>query len=58
MQHSYVERSQQEIEHPKCLTCGASMWLIRIEPYELDCDQRTFECQACGKSKTEIVKYR
>jgi len=34
------------------------MWLVRIEPYEADHDQHTFECQACGQSKTKIVKYR
>jgi len=58
MQHSYIEQSRQEIEHPDCAKCGASMWLTRIEPYEPNHDKRTFECQACGNSKTEIVKYR
>ena len=58
MQHSYIQQLQQEIEHPHCAWCGAPMWLIRIEPYEPDYDQRTFECQACGHNKTEIVKFR
>jgi DNA-directed RNA polymerase subunit RPC12/RpoP len=58
MQHSYTEQLQQEIEHPNCAKCGAPMWLTRIEPYEPDHDQRTFECQACGKITTEMVKFR
>jgi transposase-like protein len=58
MQQSYVTRSHQEIEHPKCAACGSPMWLTRIEPYKVDHDQRTFECKACGKTQIEIVKYR
>jgi len=58
VQHSYIERSNQEIDHPDCARCGAPMWLTRIEPREAGCDRRTFECQACGNSKTEIVKCR
>ena len=58
MQHSYIEQLHLEIEHPECAKCGAAMWLTRIEPYEPDHDQRTFECQACGNSTTEIVKHR
>ena len=58
MQQSYVARSPHEIEHPNCAKCGAPMWLTRIEPYDADHDQRMFECQACGKSQTEIFKYR
>jgi len=59
MQQSYVERSQQVIEHSVvCAKCGAPMWLTRIEAYDADRDQRMFECQACGKSMTEVVKYR
>ena len=57
-QHSYIQQLQQEIEHPRCTRCGAPMWLARIEPYEPDHDQRTFECPACGKSTTEIAKHR
>jgi hypothetical protein len=58
MQHSYVESSLHEFKHPDCPKCGAPMWLARIEPYEPDHDQRTFECQACSNITTEIVKYR
>jgi len=58
MQHSYIQQLQQEIAHPRCATCGAPMWLTRIEPYEPDHDQRTFECEACGNSTTEIIKHR
>jgi DNA-directed RNA polymerase subunit RPC12/RpoP len=58
MQHSYTQQLRQEIKHPVCGKCGAPMWLTRIEPYDRDHDQRTFECQACSNSKIEIVKYR
>jgi DNA-directed RNA polymerase subunit RPC12/RpoP len=58
MQHSWIQQSFQEIEHPECAKCGAPMWLTRIGPYEPDHDRRTFECQACGNSKFEIVKFR
>jgi len=58
MQHSYIRQLQQEIEHPRCARCGAPMWLTRVEPYEPDHDQCTFECQACGNGTTEIVKHR
>jgi hypothetical protein len=58
MQHSWIEWSSQEIGHPDCAKCGAPMWLTRIGPDEPDHDRRTFECQACGNSKFEIVKFR
>jgi hypothetical protein len=32
MRHAYIQQSQQEIEYPACLSCGAPMWLIRVEP--------------------------
>jgi hypothetical protein len=43
-----------EIEHPKCTTCGVSMWLVCIESNKPDHDKRTFECKACGVTKTEL----
>ena len=58
MRTAFLDRSHQAIEHPNCARCGAPMWLIRIEPYEPDRDQRSFECQACGNTKIEIVKLR
>jgi hypothetical protein len=58
MQHSYIDSSNHEFKHPICAKCGAPMWLARIEPYEPDHDQRTFECQACSNIIIEIVKYR
>jgi DNA-directed RNA polymerase subunit RPC12/RpoP len=57
MQRTSVQ-SSQEVELPECTKCGAPMWLTHIEPDEPDHDRRTFECQACGNSKTEIVKFR
>ena len=47
-----------EIEHPKCATCGVAMWLTRIDSDKADHDKRTFECKACGRTTTEVVKYR
>jgi hypothetical protein len=58
MQHSYVESSLHEHEHPGCIACDAPMWLARIEPDRPDHDKRSFKCLACGEKTTEIVKYR
>jgi len=33
------------------------MWLIRIEPDEPGKALQTFECQACGNSTDEVVKF-
>jgi len=44
-----------DIEHPKCTTCGV---LVCIESNKPDNDKRTFECKACGGTRTEIVSYR
>jgi transposase-like protein len=57
MRESYSDRAQ-DIEHPTCAACGSSMSLARIEPFDADHDQRTFECKACGKTKIEIVTFR
>ena len=54
---TYTDRAQ-EIEHPKCAVCRSPMSLARIEPYDGDHDQRTFECKVCDTSKIEIVKFR
>jgi hypothetical protein len=43
---------------PKCPNCGSLMWLIRIEPDEPNHDRRTFQCEECAHSHTEVVKYR
>jgi hypothetical protein len=58
MQHSYVESSLHEHEHPACTACGAPMWLARIKPDRAYHDKRSFECKACGKITTEVVKYK
>jgi len=31
-----------------------SMWLVCIESNKPDHDKRTFECKACGVTKTEL----
>jgi predicted RNA-binding Zn-ribbon protein involved in translation (DUF1610 family) len=49
---------KQELDHPQCPSCGARMWLQRIEPDKPDYDKRSFECPICGALHAEIVKYR
>jgi hypothetical protein len=43
---------------PQCPTCGARMWIARIEPDEPGYDRRTFECPECDRELVEVVKYR
>jgi DNA-directed RNA polymerase subunit RPC12/RpoP len=58
MQTSHIAQSQHVIEHPKCAKCGVPMWLTRIEPSDEEGkDRRTFECQACGHNRIEIVQF-
>jgi len=47
----------QDTVHPTCAKCGAPMWLTRIEPDFPHHEKRTFECKACGGTRTVIVKY-
>ena len=35
---------KQQLEGPMCPQCGEQMWLARIEPYEPNHDEHTFEC--------------
>ena len=58
MQVSDYIRAKQVISHPKWLSCGLPMLLASIEPDEPDHDKRTFECQACLKTITKVVKYK
>ena len=39
-----------------CPKCGSLVWLARIMPDELECDQRTFECEDCGHQVTRIFE--
>jgi hypothetical protein len=57
MRQSYSSPYPNEIVHPTCARCGAPMWLIRIEPDEPGKALQTFECQACGNSTDEVVKF-
>jgi hypothetical protein len=43
---------------PTCPKCGATMWLVRIEPDAPGHDKRTFECPTCENVISETVKYR
>ena len=46
----------QDIVHPTCPKCGASMWLTRIAPDGPGWEQRTFECQACQNEAIDVVR--
>ena len=39
-----------------CPKCGSLVWLARIMPDELECDQPTFECEDCGHKVTRIFE--
>jgi hypothetical protein len=58
MRQFQVTPPSQHIVHPTCAKCGAPMWLTRIEPDEPGVGKRTFECQACGNSTMDTVKFR
>ena len=42
---------------PPCPKCGDPMWLVRLEPYDREHDQRTFECKVCAHSESRVVKF-
>jgi hypothetical protein len=44
-------------ERPPCSICGRTMMLARIEPEQPRYDRRTFECVACDRSETLVIKY-
>jgi hypothetical protein len=46
----------QDINRPKCAQCDRRMWLTRFEPEGLDFYKRTFECSACERVTTEIIR--
>lgn len=46
------------IARPPCPSCSSPMWLVRIEPYQPDYDNRTFECPGCQYEHMVVVKYR
>jgi hypothetical protein len=48
---------QPSYERPPCSVCGRTMMLARIEPEKQDFDKRTFECVACNRSETLVIKY-
>jgi len=39
-----------------CPKCGSLVWLARIMPDELECDQPTFECEDCGHQVARIFE--
>lgn len=42
---------------PKCLVCGASMWLRRIEPEKPYYERRIYTCPSCNSLQTIIAHY-
>jgi hypothetical protein len=48
---------QPSYERPPCSICCRTMMLARSEPDESDDDRRTFECVACNRSETLVIKY-
>lgn len=50
--------SPNETLKPKCPHCGSPMHLERIEPDKPLHDRRTFQCEGCGESVSETIKYR
>jgi len=60
MHKSHLDNSLRPSDlSPPCVMCGVPMFLSCIEPAEeADHDRRTFECLACRKSQTVMVKYR
>jgi hypothetical protein len=51
-------RPSKEFSRPRCMKCGAIMWLTRIEPAGMPGhDLRTFECTNCGRTETVTVKF-
>ena len=47
-QDRYSPKNLPEIDHPKCATCGAPMWLVRVGlGPSVDREKRTFACPVC-----------
>jgi DNA-directed RNA polymerase subunit RPC12/RpoP len=57
MQFHQSIQDRKEILHPKCIQCGATMFLLEIESNGPDQDKRMFECTECGYELMELVKY-
>jgi hypothetical protein len=41
---------------PPCPLCGQPMWLMRLSSVDSESDLRTFDCQVCDHTETNIVK--
>jgi hypothetical protein len=44
------------IVRPIC-SCGARMWLTRIQPDKPSCVRRFFECPRCQNEMTEVAEF-
>lgn len=52
-----AKRDATDVEHPSCPTCGAPMWLVKIQDYPSDTKSDTlfFECKACGATSVDAA---
>jgi hypothetical protein len=51
---AFVAIPPETIARPKCLVCGAQMWLARVYPEKPGCDQRTFECPIASTRQQKL----
>jgi ribosomal protein S27AE len=57
---------QSQSDHPpaypvprqSCPKCGELMFIARLERYDADHDQRTFQCIICDYVETTVVKFK
>ena len=42
---------------PSCPKCGSRMVLVQIVPYEVNKDERSYECRSCDHEVTEVIAF-
>jgi len=42
---------------PSCPKCGSQMVLVQIVPYDVNKDERSYECRSCEHEITEVVAF-
>jgi|KBSSwiStaDraftv2_1062776.scaffolds.fasta_scaffold5919682_1 hypothetical protein len=43
---------------PPCPTCGNPMWLMRLSKFNDTHDLRTFKCQVCMHTESNVVEFK
>ncbi len=43
---------------PSCPKCGQPMWLVRLSRYDATHDLRSFECQVCEHTESNVVEFK